>query len=80
MRIEFHGRLADAIAREVELELTEPCTIADLRLKLEHRYPQAREELARRTVRACVGDAIVPDSSTVEPVETVEFLPPLSGG
>lgn len=80
MRVLFFGRLADAIGREVELDVPQSCSVADLRSTLAALFPQAADELARPSVRACIGDEIVPDRLIVEPGQTVEFLPTVSGG
>ena len=81
MRVGFFGRLGERIGREVELEMPEsPCSVADLRRHLADLYPYAAADLVSGGVRACVDEAIVPDSHVIGPGQKVEFLPPLSGG
>lgn len=79
MRIHFYGRLAEQLGRSIELDVEGDCSVAELRGRLAADYPHSAEALGRR-VRACVGDTIVADSHVVRPGETVEFLPPVSGG
>ena len=79
MKVEFFGRLAEAIGTSVEIEVREPCSIAELRERLARTYPSAAGALERRT-RACVGDTIVADTHLVDPGDVVGFLPPVSGG
>jgi len=81
MRIGFFGRLGERIGREVDLDLpADACTVADLRLHLARQFPAASGDLASGSLRACVDEAIVPDSHVVRPGQRVEFFPPLSGG
>lgn len=79
MKIQFYGRLADAFGRDLEVEMAGECSIAELRERLAREFPQGAAALGQR-VRACVGDAIVPDSHIVRPGDRVEFFPPVSGG
>jgi sulfur-carrier protein len=72
-KIAFYGKLAERIGREVEIELPgEGCTIAALRARF--------EGADRETVRACVNDQTVSEDFVVGPGDSVDFLPPLSGG
>ena len=77
MRILFYGRLAEAIGSEVELAGA-GCRVAEVRQRLAAAYPQAAEACGR--ARVCIGDTIVSEHSRVDPDDTVEFLPPVSGG
>lgn len=79
MRIRFFGRLADALGGEVELPVAGSCTLAELRDRLASDYPQAARALDSRT-RACIADRFVTDDHVVRPGESVEFIPPVSGG
>ena len=80
MTIHFYGKLADAFGRSIDLDLAEACSVAELRERLSHDYPDAAEMLSSGKLRACVDNAIVPADALVNPAETVEFLPPVSGG
>jgi molybdopterin converting factor small subunit len=75
----FYGKLAERIGRAVELECG-CATVAGLREALANRFPDARAELLRPSLRACVGDDLVGDDFVLEGVALVEFFPPLSGG
>ena len=77
LRIRFYGRLADVIAPEVQLA-TLGCTIGDLRSRIVNDFPAADAMLNR--ARACVGDRLVGDEQSIGEADTVEFLPPVSGG
>jgi len=80
MRVHFYGRLADAFGTETEVEISEPCSIAQVRERLAIKYPRDAELLGNRRVRACVDDSIVPDGHLVQPDESIDFIPPVSGG
>ena len=79
MKIHFYGRLAESVGREIEVDVPESCSVADLRELLATEYPRAANALGHR-VRALVGDAVVADSHIVRPGDSVEFFPPVSGG
>jgi sulfur-carrier protein len=80
MTIHFYGKLADAFGRSIDLELAEACSVAELRERLSRDYPDVAEILGSGKLRACVDNAIVPASAIVNPDQTIEFLPPVSGG
>jgi molybdopterin converting factor small subunit len=80
MKILFYGRLAEAIASELEVDAAPDCSIGDLRERLIAAHPEAQEPLRSKRARACVGDAIVDDSYRIQPADRVEFLPAVSGG
>lgn len=78
MRVIFYGKLADAIAREVDFDLPSPVTVAELRAWLDHAFPG--KGLGDRRVRACVAGTIVSDDAILPPDQPVEVLAPVSGG
>ena len=81
MKIGLFGRLAESIGREIDLELMPADrSVADVRRRLADLYPDSAGDFGSRTVRACVDEAIVPDSHPIGPGQKLEFLPPLSGG
>lgn len=80
MKILFYGRLADTFGPELELASARACTIAELRETLIARQPEAEAALRSRRTRAVVGDSLVSDDFRLEAAQTVEFLPPVSGG
>ena len=75
LRIRLYGRLADAIGPEVELAGT---SVGAIRERLASEHPDAAEALARS--RAIIGTAAVTDDHTVVESDSLEFLPPVSGG
>lgn len=79
-KILFHGKLADVLGRDLEMEAPKGCSIGKLRAHIATEHPNAGEALRDSRVRACVGDSIVADSYLLAPGDEVEFLPPVSGG
>ena len=80
MRVQFFGRLRDALGDASEIAAEEGETVAELRRRLATRHPVAAGDLLSLRVRACVDDVIVGEDHPVGECELVEFLPPLSGG
>jgi len=80
MRIHFYGKLADSFGRICDLNLDNSCSLAELKTLLSRTIPGAAELLQPGKVRACVDDVLVPDSALVQPAQTIEFFPPVSGG
>lgn len=80
MRILFFGKLRDLLgeAREVAAQRGE--TVAQLRRRLADLNPEGAGALLCPTNRACVGDSIVAEDFVPSGEESVEFLPPVSGG
>lgn len=80
MRILFFGKLRDALgdAREVADRPGE--TVAQLRRRLAALGPAGVEALLDSRNRACVGESIVAEDFVLAGSESVEFLPPVSGG
>ena len=80
MKIRFYGRLGDRLGQEVIVDLLPGAeTVAELRELLVGMFPHASSDLRQRS-RACVADAFVLDDYRLGGAETVEFMPPLSGG
>ena len=79
VQVRFYGRLAEQIAREIELDRVGP-TVADVRARLAEIYPNSADDLRSPLVRACVGDAMVGDRFRLDSVDAVEFFAPVSGG
>ncbi len=80
LNVSFYGRLADAIEPHVIVETSDGCSIAELRERLSSEYPRGSATLRDRRTRAIVADAVVPEDYRPNANETVEFLPPVSGG
>jgi sulfur-carrier protein len=80
LKIRFYGRLGDRLGQEVEVDLPPGAeTVVELRELLAGMFPHASSDLRQRS-RACVADAFVLDDHRLGGTETVEFMPPLSGG
>jgi molybdopterin converting factor small subunit len=80
MKIRFHGRLAQAIGAEIDLDSVAGSCVRELRRRLAAEHPAAAATLEDRRAVACVGGAIVRDDHVIAAGEAVEFLPPVSGG
>lgn len=80
MRILFFGKLRDRLGDEAELADEGGETVAQLRRRLADLNPQAAGDLLNPGVRACVDDTVVAEDFIVDGHDSVEFLPPLSGG
>jgi len=80
MIIRLFGRLADLLGRQVALELPAACSVGELRAALAERNPEAEAEIGSPRARACVEDTIVGADYLVGVADTVDFLPPVSGG
>jgi len=79
MKITFYGRLAESLGRELELEVAERCSVAELRTRLSAEHPSAADVLERQS-RACVADTVVADTFVLQPTDEVDLFPPVSGG
>jgi molybdopterin converting factor small subunit len=80
LKIRFYGRLGETIGAEVEVDPpTGVATVIELRNMLADMFPHASADLRARS-RACIADAFVLEDHRLSGAETVEFLPPLSGG
>jgi molybdopterin converting factor small subunit len=80
MKIILHGRLADAIGPQVDLQAEPGSSVAEVRRLLAAEHPVVAATLASSRSVACVGGALVRDDHLIAPGDRVEFLPPVSGG
>jgi molybdopterin converting factor small subunit len=80
VKILFYGRLADSFGPEMEFASDSACTVAELRDRLVAQNPGAAGALRSKRTRALVADTVVADDYLLDPVQAVEFLPPVSGG
>jgi molybdopterin converting factor small subunit len=79
VRVSLYGNLAEAIGREVELEVVSGETVGAARQALSERFPEAAALLGHG-VRACLDDVIVDDDAVVRHGAELGLSPPLSGG
>lgn len=80
MKVLFYGRLAEAIGLELEVDAPSGSSVAELRERLIAEHPEAERPLRSKRALACVGDTLVRESHVLRACDTVEFLPPVSGG
>jgi molybdopterin converting factor small subunit len=80
VKVLFYGRLAEAVGRELEIGGAANYPVSELRERLAREYPELEPLLLSKRARACVADVLVDDSFIVGARDTVEFLPPVSGG
>ena len=80
MKVLFYGRLADVIGTELEVEASPGCSVAELRDRLASEHPEAGDVLRSRRALTCIGDRVVRDDHRLVAGDTIEFLPPVSGG
>jgi molybdopterin converting factor small subunit len=80
VKVRFYGRLAEAIGPELEVEFASGCSVADLRDKLAAQHPAIGSVLRSNRALTCFGDRLGRDGHRLAPGETLEFLPPVSGG
>lgn len=77
MKVLLYGRLADAIGREAELDLSSG-TVAEIRRRLAERHPTAADAL--RHSRAVRREAVIAEDALISSTDAIELLPPVCGG
>jgi molybdopterin synthase sulfur carrier subunit len=80
VKVLFYGRLAEAIGPELELESPSGCSVAEMRDRLVAEHPHVEGALRSKRALTCVGDMLVHDDYRLHAGDTLEFLPPVSGG
>jgi molybdopterin converting factor small subunit len=80
VKVLFYGRLAEAIGTELELGVPPEASVADVRERLAGDYPHIGQLLRSARALTCVGDRLVRDDYRLVQHDTLEFLPPVSGG
>ena len=79
MKVGFYGQIATPFCGQADVSVpAEGLTVTGLRSLLAEAFET--DAILERSVRAAVNDEIVPDTHTVFPGDTVEFLSPVSGG
>jgi molybdopterin converting factor small subunit len=76
--VRFYGRLADAIGSEVELAGAGGRSVGEVRKRLAESHVGAAAAIERS--RALIADSFVSDEHRVGECDSLEFLPPVSGG
>lgn len=80
MKVLFYGRLAEAIGPELEIGALPGFSVAELREWMVAEYPVFEEVLRSKRALSFVGDRLVRDDYRLAAGDTLEFLPPVSGG
>lgn len=80
MKILFYGRLADAMGRELDIDAPTRSSVGELRQSLVDDHPELAGGLDSKRARSCVADTLVGDDYRLAAGDTLEFLPPVSGG
>lgn len=80
MKVLFYGRLAEVVGPALEVDAPPSCSTAELRDRVIAEHPQLEPMLRSKRARACVGDTLVADDYVLAAGDTLEFLPPVSGG
>lgn len=78
MQVLFYGDIAQRLGRE--LALAPAATVGALREALATAHPAHAADLRSPRLRAFVGDRPAADELPLAQTDTVEFLPPVSGG
>lgn len=74
----FAGIRSSLGRAQLELELSEPLTVAGLREQLAARYPQIAAQLG--PCRVAVDQEFAPDEQQIEAGQELALIPPVSGG
>ena len=80
MKVLFYGRLAEAIGTELEVGASPGSSVAEVRDRLAADHPEIDGVLRSKRALSFVGDRLVRDDYRLSPGDTLEFLPPVSGG
>ena len=80
MKVVFYGRLAEEIGAEQEVSVLPGSSVADVRETLAAEHPEVAGVLLSRRALSVVGERMVRDDYRLAAGDTLEFLPPVSGG
>jgi molybdopterin converting factor small subunit len=80
MKVLFYGRLAEALGPELEIGAAPGSSVADVRERLAAEHPDAAGVLRNKQALSFVGEMMVRDDYRLAAGDTLEFLPPVSGG
>ena len=80
MKVLFYGRLAEAIGPELEVDASPGSSVAEVRDRLAAEHPDVEEVLRGKRALSFVGEMLVRDDYRLVAGDTLEFLPPVSGG
>ena len=80
MKVVFYGRLAEEIGAELEVSVLPGSSVADVREMIAAEHPNVAWVLLSRRALSVVGERMVRDDYRLAAGDTLEFLPPVSGG
>ena len=80
MKVLFYGRLAERIGPELEIGASPGWSVGDVRKSLIAEHPEVEGVLGNRRALTFIGDRLVRDDHRLAAGDTLEFLPPVSGG
>jgi molybdopterin converting factor small subunit len=80
MKVLFYGRLAEAIGPELEVGARPGSSVADVRERIVSDHPHVEQVLRSKRALSLVGDRLVRNDYRLAAGETLELLPPVSGG
>jgi len=80
MKVVFYGRLAEEIGAELEVSVLPGSSVADVREMIAAKHPNVAGVLLSRRALSVVGEWMVRDDYRLAANDTLEFLPPVSGG
>ena len=80
MKVVFYGRLAEEVGPEIEVSVLPSCSVADVREIIAAEHPNVAGVLLSRRALSVVGERMVRDDYRLAANDTLEFLPPVSGG
>ncbi len=81
IKLKFFAMLKGLVGRdEVDLELTLPTTLLQLKSVIAKEYPVLTELLEKRKLLISVNEELATDSTVIKSGDEVAFLPPFSGG
>ena len=80
MKVVFYGRLAEEIGAELEVGVSPGSSVAEVREMIAAEHPNVAGVLLSRRALSVVGERMVRDDYRLAAGDTLEFLPPVSGG
>lgn len=81
MNVLLFGKLGAAMGRHVTVAVpSDGCSVSELRHLIASQHASIADEIVSARVRAFVDDVVVAEGARIDPRQTVEFFPPVSGG
>ena len=81
INIVFFARLREQLKTDqLQLDITTPCTVADVQQALLEKNPQWSDFLSNRTLMCAVNQDMVQNDAQVFDGNEVAFFPPVTGG